>query len=153
MQALAGKFPISNPCLVAGWERHDFIVDAGGAAGVVDFFVCRGWVGVFEIVHYRFVLEEGGVPGYNADVSAEGGDGDILDVVTVDQDISSLGVIEAEEETEDGRFAASWLADYGGGCAWFAVECYPVQYGVSPVIAECNVIQCDTALAYCQWGS
>ena len=49
MQALV--VPISCTCLVAGWEIHDFIVDAGGAAGVVDFFVCGGLVGVFEIVH------------------------------------------------------------------------------------------------------
>ena len=81
-------------------------VDAGCAAGCVDFFVCGALVGVLQVVHQGLV-EHIAVLRYDADVPSQGVNGDVLYILTIDQNSAGVGVVVAEEHAEDCGLAAA----------------------------------------------
>lgn len=123
-------------------EAHDFVVDAGGAAGIEDHFVGGVRVGVFQIVHDRFVKEDS-VLRDDANVLAERVDSDVTHVLAVDLDGALLDVVETEEEPEDGCLAAAALADKGGRGAGLAEEVEPTERRLAVVVREVHIAEYD----------
>ncbi len=78
-----------------------------------------------------------------------------MDILVVDEDAPGLGVVEAVEQAEDGRFAAAGGADYRDFLACWHSEGEVAEDGSVEVVAEADVVKANgTALqseGLCAW--
>lgn len=79
--------------------------------GFIDLFICSLEITVTNVVE-DIRVKEGSVLRDNTDRSTERVESHSFDVLSVDQNLTRIGIVEAEEEPEDGGFAAPrWTND------------------------------------------
>ena len=91
-------------------------------------------------------VEEDGVLEDVADLVAKRLDSVVAHVFAVDQDAAGVGVVEARNQADDGRFAAARGADDADELAGLDVEGDVGEDGGLGVVAEGHVAEFDLAL-------
>lgn len=81
----------------------------------------------------------------DADLFADGVDGEVADVTGVESYATRGRVVETEEESEDGGFAAAGFADEGGGGAREGGEGEGLERWAAPVVGEVDRVEGDVA--------
>lgn len=131
--------------VVAAGESEDELVGFGGAGGGFDFF--GGGVG-FAIgdVLADGAVEEEDILADKADCAAQGGVAEIGEGEAVEGDLPGNGIVEPEEEADNGGFSGAGGADDGMGFAGGNVHRNAFEDGGARDVAEGDVLEFDFAL-------
>ena len=114
LAAAQGHAPLADASVVGLRQRGDIVMDLGGARGALDARLLGPGVGVSDIVGHRGIEQEGFLL-HQADMPAQGGEGDIADVLAVEGHPPAGDVVEARDEIGDRRLArARWPDDPQG---------------------------------------
>eukprot|EP00903_Cladosiphon_okamuranus_P003719 g3717.t1 len=131
-----------------GFETFGEGADKFGGVGCLEdgpeFGIGGVVLGEGEVFAQRGVEEEG-VLGDEAGVVAEPFLGDFRDGVSIEQDFTGGGFVEAGEEVEQGGFPRSGGADEGDGLAGEGGEVDVAEGGVPGIVGKGDVAELDTA--------
>lgn len=138
---------VTNFSVVLLVHVHDVVVDRGELGVLLDFFIGGDRVGVTDVIadgagEERGFLENAG------EVLTPGLEVDALQFLAVDEDAAFLGVVRAEEELNESRFATAGRAHQTKSAARrnFGRETFQDgSFGASGV-DEVNVFELDVAV-------
>lgn len=131
--------------VVSVGELEDELVGFGGAGGGFDFL--GGGVG-FAVgdVLADGAVEEEYVLADEADCASQGGVAEIGEGEAVEGDLAREGIVEPEEEADDGGFSGAGGADDGVGFAGGDVHRNALEDGGARDVAEADVLEFNFAL-------
>lgn len=126
-------------------EGKDKLVGFGGAGGGFDFFgSCVGFA-VGDVLADGAVEEED-ILADKADCAAQGGVAEICEGEAIESDLAGKGIVEPEEEADNGGFSGAGGADDGMGFAGGNVHRNAFEDGGARDVAEGDVLEVDFAL-------
>ncbi len=135
---------LANHGLEAAGELEDLVSDVGDGGGLFDL-LGGGVRGAEGDVVADGVGEEEGLLRDEADVSAEGLEGEGADGAVVDEDGAGVGVLEAGDEVDEGGFAGAGGAYDGEAAAGGDAEVDVVEDGGTVGVGEGQVAEFDFA--------
>ena len=138
---------LADPRLVALRQGEDEAVGGGGFGGL-DHFGFGGAGATAQDVFGHGAIEQEGILTDKGDAIIERGGGDGGEIVPVDQDAALLWQPEAEQEIEQGGFAAAGQADQSGDAAGGNRQADAVQHGLCRIIPEGDLLEPDGAEAW-----
>ena len=135
--------PLADDGGVALGQPRDELVGVGGARGGLE--LGRRRVG---LAHPQVLLdgavEEVGVLAHHGDAPAQVVERQLADVVPADEHAAGIGIVEAEEQADDGGLAAAARADEGDPLARAHVEVDAVVRDATPArIRERHALEGD----------
>lgn len=147
MALTAGEFltTLADDGVVAAGEGEDEIVGFGGASGGFDFFAGGVGFAVGDVLADG-AMEEEDILADEADRAAQGGVAEVGEGEAVEGDLPGNGIVEPEEEADDGGFSGAGGADNGVGFAGGDVHRNAFEDGGAFDVAECDVLEVDFAL-------
>ena len=74
------------------------------AYGLFNIFISGQGIAVTHVLK-NAVIEQHGILGHDADGSAQGVLAQLTDILVVDGNVAAVGIVEAEQEFYQGRFA------------------------------------------------
>ncbi len=143
---------LADDRVVALGEPVDERVGAGEAGGGPYLLVARvrasvGDVGPYGVGEQQALLED------EADAGAQGGQGQVADVVPADPDRARRRVVEARQERDGGGLAAARRADERERLARAHVQAEAVEEGVAVAVGEGHVVPDEGRGAGGRFGS
>ena len=126
--------------VVAAREGHDEIMRIGALGGRDDLVLAGARFSEFDVFADRAAEQKRVLPDIG-DVLAQRAARHLGDILLIDDDLAALGVIEAQDQVEHGRFAAARGPDQRGQLARLGHERYAAQHRFVAAIGEMNVVE------------
>jgi len=140
---------LAHQGVVAMRQRLDEVVDLRQACRREDVLAAGVGPAVGDVVVQR-VVEQHGVLRHDADGLAQAVLGHVAHVLAVDQYAAAADVVETEQQTRQGGFAAAAGADHGHLAPGGDREVHIEQDGALGVVGEADVLEADGAVAHRQ---
>ena len=135
---------LADPGVVALGQAHDEVVRRGGLGGGDHLRLVVG-LGAVGDIGANGVVEQHRILGHQRDGVAERGDGDVSDILAVDQDTALLRIEEAQREIDEGALARARRTDERHGAARRHGEAHAFEHEIVRLIGEGDVVELDLA--------